>query len=358
MNRVHLANTDFEFELAHPSRDTLENGWNKNPISLQLQYLPLLYAKEEDIVAVAEIPDPAFLQGLKDQAWRKGAGLPQMALLQEIDPFVNCECVSWGYSQQVQAWAHQRKMKYEMPDWPVVQEVNSKAFSHRYTTLKDATLLWNEQELKMWLQSFSGKKVLKSCFGLSGKGLYIIQEKTSNEELIRFCEKEWKQQRPIVAEPWLERVFDFSTQWNISPEGGIECVGSTVFETNAYGTYNATVAGPEASIFGPYLSFLEAHKHASRIVLQEMFKKGFFGNVGIDALLYKCHERSKICLYPIVEVNARKTMSWVALMMQQRWFVDRTIRFEFLHASSSGISLLPAGLQGRKLFSHGLFLSY
>ncbi len=356
MNRVHIANTDFEFELAHPSNGSLEKGWKGQPICLQLQYLPLLYGDPEDIIAVTQIPDNSFFEQLEGQPWRKGEKLPQMVLVEEIEPYINCECLSWGYSEHVMTWARHRNMLYNMADWSVVREVNSKAFSHRYTVLKEAKQLWNDLELDAWSKSFSGKKVLKTCFGLSGKGLRIFDDATPLDELVKFCEKEWKAQRPMIAEPWLERVFDFSTQWEIS-KAEIRLVGATVFETTPYGVYNATIVGSEKVIFGNHIGFLEEHKQASIIVLQDMVEKGFFGNVGIDALLYRPAGKENIYLYPIVEVNARKTMSWVALKMQQKYFPDKTGRFEFLHYTSKGFSLLPLSLEGMKPFKHSLFLS-
>jgi len=353
----HVANTDFEFELAHPSAVPLAKAWGKHHFCLQLQYLPLLYGGPQDQVAVTAFPEKAFLESLEKLAWRKNEPLPTLVLLNEMDPFLNGECLSWGYSQQVAEWAKMRNMKYDIPvDWSVIQLVNNKAFSFKYTPFKEARLIWNRAELEDFLKSFEGIKVLKTCFGLSGQGNRLVDTPALSNELILFCDKEWAHGRPLVAEPWVDRIFDFSTQWFLDKAGRIDLLGSTVFATNAKGAYQGTVAGNENELFGEFLPYLEEHKRKVQEMLLDLSKMGFFGHVGVDALLYRFTEKKNICLYPIVEINARKTMSWVALRMQQKWFKDQTISLNLTNQTQDGISLLPRHIPGVKPFKRNLSL--
>ena len=54
---------------------------------------------------------------------------------------------------------------------------------------------------------------------------------------------------------------------------------------------------------------------------------GYFGNVGIDAMVYRSENGPQ--LHPIVEINARKTMGFAALELQKRHFPNKTITLSF-----------------------------
>lgn len=335
---VYIANIDFEFELTHPTNLSLEESWLKRLHCLQLQFIPLLYAEEGDVVAVTSMPDQKDIERLEKSL---GRALPSLVMLKEIAPFADQICYSWGPSLKIAAWAKERHMIYNIPEWSVIQQINSKAFSHTYTTLKEAALLHNKVELMCWIGSFEGPKVIKNCFGLSGSGHRFVNDQI--DPLLAFCEKEWKAGRPVIGEPWLKRVFDFSTQWFLHSDGTIELLGSTVFETASNGTYLGTLAGDEKILFGGYWNYLEEHKVICRKMILDLFELGYYGHVGVDALLY---ESDGIKLYPIVEINGRQTLSLAALRLQKNHFMGKTITLVF-SKDEAGMGLLPSHLGGR-----------
>src|SRR5262249_54997975 len=203
MSIIHLANTDFEFELIQDNGMCIEESWKQHPLCYQLQYLPYLYAEDEDLVAVSSEPDSI--------PWRA-----RSILLGSREQRPGDECRSWGYSRRIQRWAEARQIIYRMPPWEVIKKVNSKAYSfERAPQLNHAALINNENELGRWLDHTSGLKVLKTCYGLSGRGHHLIYPQTSFDQILAFCQKEWALHRPLIGEPWLERVVDFSTQWFI-----------------------------------------------------------------------------------------------------------------------------------------------
>lgn len=338
---VHLANTNVEFEFAHSPSLSLEQSLSQHPVCLQLQFLPLLFAKKDDIVAVTALPKPDYLATLRQTGWWP-KGLPHLAVLQEIEPFYGKQCQSWGSSRQVQAWAELRRMNYALPtDWRIICQVNSKAFSFRYTCLAEAALLSNEYELLDWLHKTKGPKVLKTCFGLSGQGNRQFDITAPTPEISAFCRKEWNQGRPIVGEPWLDRLSDFSTQWLIHPNQQIEWIGATRFETDSHGTYQGTLSGPEEILFSSLEFFLQQHRIFAQKALEDIAGMGFYGYIGIDAFVYRDPDTQSISLYPLVEINGRQTMSLVALRMQKHLCPGQILRLNFQQKASSQPSLLP-----------------
>lgn len=342
---VYVANTNVEFECATSSLLSLEKSWSQHPLCLQLQFLPLLFAQSDDIVAVTALPNSNYLKSLEQTGWWQAKQLPQLIPMKEIEPFYGKRCCSWGPSRQVQAWAEARHMNYSLPQsWQVICLVNSKAFSFRYTTLSEAALLYNEEELLIWLKDTSGPKILKSCFGLSGQGNRYINDASVSSEILVFCRKEWQQKRPLIGEPCLNRLYDFSTQWCIHQNQQIEWIGATRFETDLQGQYLGTLAGPEEILFASFKSFLQEHKKYAQKALEDIAKMGFFGFIGIDALLYRDAHTQDICLYPIVEINGRQTMSLVALRLQKNICPHKILRLTFQPKTIPQTTLLPTQL--------------
>lgn len=337
---VHLANTDAEFEYANPDLEKVSfiNSWSQHSLCLQLQYLPLLYAEPGDLVAVTSFPDESYLTQLVKTEWGSKS-ISKMILIEEGDPLAGLECLSWGHSKRVKEWAEKRRAKYAMPlDWDMICLINSKAFSFRYSILNEAALIENEKELNRWLAITEGFKVLKTCFGLSGMGNYRCESHSPSPHLLNFCQKEWAYGRPLIGEPWLDKVLDFSTQWKIDYQGNSVMMGATKFETDHQGNYQGTLAGEVNRLFSESVDFLHQHIEFIQRPLQEIAKMGFFGNIGFDAFLYR-DNRNQIHLQPLVEINGRKTMSLVALLMQQKHCPDRLLKLSF--SKNEKKSLLP-----------------
>ncbi|MBA3721616.1 MAG: hypothetical protein H0W88_04370 [Parachlamydiaceae bacterium] len=349
MKTIHIANTDFEFELANDDISIpIDQAWNNKTMCLQLQYLPLIYADESDAIALTTLPDQLFIEYFSSLPWRSKAKLPAFIPIgtkQKFDEYDRC--VSWGASRKIQQWANERGVYYTMPEWEIVKKINSKAYSFSNSPpLANSALIWNSNDLKKWLKIGHGKRVLKTCFGLSGKGHFHIDDHTEETKILNFCEKEWIHNRPLIAEPWLERVFDFSTQWYLDIDKGVQFIGATMFESNSKGVYQSTKIGSEDVLFGPYIHFLEKHKNICFEMLENILKIGYFGYLGIDAFIYKKTD-SAIALQPIVEINGRQTMSLAALFFQRRWFPDKTVQLFFSKDIKEKNFLLP-----NKIISH------
>jgi hypothetical protein len=315
---LHIANTNFESELSASSPSSVAGLIQAHPIFLQLQFLPLLYGEPDDGLAVTHAPSPSFAS-------------PRWHPLEERNfPYEQIE--SWGASPAIAVWAKTKKLSYSMPDWAVVKTVNSKAFSFTESPkLPGAELLHSMNELNRWDQKIEGPKVLKSCFGVSGKGHLFLP----SDHVRKFAEKEFSAGRPLIAEPWVERKLDFSTQWMIHPDQKIEYIGATVCISDQRGRYSANKVGDLPFLFGDYFPFLEKHQEAVFPILQKMAAMGYFGNVGIDAMIWGNEK-----LQPVVEINARKTMGWVALQFAKVHFPKQTIALSYL-TNSNLPNLLP-----------------
>lgn len=297
MSILHLCNTFFEWELAGKIESDLKAAFGKSPIFAQLQFLPYLYAKSSDGILVSEKPEHCPLQTYD---------------LNENPPFQKLE--TWGYSLLAKKWADHRKISYPIPPWDVVKMVNAKTYSFAKSPLPGARLIYRGDPIEKGT-------VLKNCFGTAGRGLIFADDPKAPA----FCEEEWKRGLPLIAEPWVERTLDFSTQWIISPSAEIAYLGSTICKTSAKGVHQSNRVGDKS------ISYIEEQKAFAMPVLQEMADMGYFGEVGFDAMIYQKNK-----LQPIVEINARKTMGWVALMVQKKQYSNEIIELAYLPSSQPG----------------------
>jgi hypothetical protein len=333
MLKLHIANTFFEWELEKAPRCSLAEGFSQHPIFRQLQFLPVLYAGAGEGILIADVPDREYAKRM--QAWKVFSVLhPDFPKHTEIE--------SWGPSQLIAAFAKKHQLIYEIPDFGLVHKINSKQFSFENSPkLPYATLLNNEAQAKEWLVSFPGKKVLKTCYGVSGKGHLIIDDPSFPwERIAPFLTREWNVKLPVIAEPWVDRLLDFSTQWLIHKNKEVAYIGATLCENDSKGHYRSNTVGEEQELFGAYFPFLQKHLEVVRPLLSQIAELEFFGNLGIDAMVYS--EEPK--LHPVVEINARKTMGWAALMHQARDHPNRKVRFSF---APNHIGLLPQSVTGQ-----------
>lgn len=276
MSQLHICNTFFESELEGPPQSL--SAWTRSHlIIMQLQFLPLLYAAPDDFILVSALPPHPD---------------PRLRLLDDRPP--NAPIEDWGPSLAIASWAQSHGLAYSIPAWEVIRTINSKVFSFIHSPkLPGAELLLTQEEVVAWIEKTPGPKVLKTPFGTAGKG------HTRNPNVKRLYTT------PLIGEPWVERVLDFSTQWR---EG--ELVGVTLFENEPNGTYRGTYAGDVE----PWA--LAEHLAVAKPLVATIKQMGYAGNLGVDAFIYLWQGKKR--LHPVVEINARKTMSWVALQTPQK----------------------------------------
>ncbi len=329
---LHIANTFFEWECEADPHVDLYQAFHKHPVYLQLQFLPLLYANPGEEIVCSDLPEEEYI-----------ARCP-MRLRDLRANFSGAMIETWGASQIVQKWAAAKGIVYKMPPYEVVKQINAKDFTLEMTSrLPSATLVRDETEAKRWLELQTGPCVFKSCFGVSGRGhLHAEPGETSWEKILTFLKREWQADRPVVAEPWVQRVLDFSTQWKIAPSGDIAFIGATLMGNDARGGYLWSRSGSEAQLFSAYRSFVDDQKVIAESLLRHVSQLGYFGEVGLDAMLFRQGDR--VALHPVVEMNARKTMGWVCATFQQKQFPTQVVQLEY---TTEKTGLLPHTLVTR-----------
>ena len=325
----YIANIFFELELENLAGNDLKNALAKNKTLKQLQYLPLLYLTEDDTLLVTEYPQQSYLD-------RFNFPLPNIELIGDV--FMGQKLLSWGASDLISKWA---KDKFAMPSFSCAKKINSKLWTFQHVMpLKGAKVIFSQKELEDAVSGTSLNWVLKTDQGFAGRGNLVFNLKTLNKAL-KLVDNH--SQNGLILEPWVERALDFSSQWVISKEGEIFLLGITKCLNTPQGVYSGTEAGPPALVFGKFLPLVEEHVAYCKNYLKKVVKEGFYGHLGIDAMVY-----DRATLHPIVEVNARMTMSAAIFLYHQFHRESEVTRIYYSNHDSNKTNLLPDGYQ-RKL---------
>lgn len=352
MKSFLFTNAFFEEELSTFSSLSLMQFLQRHPLYTQLQYLSCFLASSSEVPLLSHPPDSSYLTHLKNL----GLAPSSFALL--TDAPTPSSLSSWGFSKSLSKWAQEKNCTYNTPALEVIYKIQSKEFSFlSFPQPKHSQKIASSEELTFWWESFSGPKVLKTLFGSSGRGHFLSSGETLDlPKALSFFTKHKELSPALIAQPWLTRILDFSSQWHISQDGTSSYLGATLCENSSRGTYQRSITGKEELLFHKHLAYFEEHLLYAQKALAVLKELSFFGHVGFDAFLYQDPDTHLIKLFPIVEINARKTMGWAAVQLLQKLSLSSntllSIHYQSTKTSSQG--LLPSSHQGIT-FSKQLF---
>ncbi|MCF7806130.1 MAG: ATP-grasp domain-containing protein [Simkaniaceae bacterium] len=315
MKKLHIANVNFEFLIDRPQQVNLASSFYLHPNFLQLQFLPPLYTQEPYLTTTK--------MGINNFTF-------------DNPPEGDFEVESWGYSPLIAEWAHQKGYVYHMPSYDLVKLASSKKFSFLNSPqLPGSKLISSTDDLDFDQYPV----VLKSEYGFAGRGLKIYHAPPDPKD--PFIQRELTMGRCLIAEPWVQTHLNFSTQYYLSPTS-IEKLTSCIIENDAKGAYLSTYTGVDHLLRQYTEHYIEAEK-----LLKKLQTMGYFGHVGVDAFIWDKG------LHPIVEINPRKTMSYVAFRHAQ----EKQMQFKWQQIKNCATNLLPSQLNCKNkthFFSLGL----
>lgn len=173
------------------------------------------------------------------------------------------------------------------------------------------------------LAALGGVPVLfKAAYACAGRG--HRRAEADDAELRAWLEKSIATHGCVIAEPWLERVMDFSALYEMSP-AGVELVGMSRIDNDAAGRFRGIRVAPKWSkLIEPEVAkflFKEARMkdwYNDRISEQLAgLLPGYRGPIGVDAMVHRRADGA-LALRHVVEVNVRMTMGRVALELQAK----------------------------------------
>lgn len=284
-------------------------------LAADLAPLMLFLAAREDVVLCPRPPSPAWLATVQ----AAGFALPQ--LVEAWRGPVSAH-QPWGRSPETEGWT------------PSLREAYDKvaALRWRAALLVGPEMTPGEAEVCSTMAEVEAAAargwLLKARFSTAGRGRRRGPLDAGGR---RWAEGVLASQGAIRAEPWRERVLDFSLHFDLAER--MRFVGSVRFDTDARGQFLGTRPGrwwtrepPELQRFlHGKLPALAARMAAS--LGPELAALGLRGPVGVDAFVHR-HEGG-LRLDPLVEVNPRWTMGRISLALQARLHPQARARWVF-----------------------------
>ena len=157
----------------------------------------------------------------------------------------------------------------------------------------------------------------------------LLADEALSPELCKWLETAWQQQSSVVVEPWLERVFDFSVQYEMSA-GGLKHIGYARMVNNPRGQFQGILTNALCKGLAPelvrFLMQREPEQGRPRVfhhfetslahrLEAALHAAQFRGPIGVDALLFRDHS-GQLQIKSVVEINPRFTMGRVALELE------------------------------------------
>ncbi|MFE6188718.1 ATP-grasp domain-containing protein [Streptomyces sp. NPDC056465] len=208
------------------------------------------------------------------------------------------------------------------PGAAVCKEVNGKIFSRELVdaaglTAVPGAVCRTVEELAAALDTHLVRAgtpvVVKESLGVSGRGMVVLEDAGRGERLLRMIERRAGADRrvSVVVERWIDKQADLNYQFVVGRDGGVtfETVKTALTENGVH----------RGHLFPPDLrpDQIGELQVAADVIGKELAAAGYFGLVGVDALL-----AADGTLYPCLEINARFNMATYQNRVSERLIQD------------------------------------
>lgn len=228
----------------------------------------------------------------------------------------------WGWSNRILKLAEACKVQLSAPPLNAVRKVNARSFRHALSRKFDCglpgeTCVESIADIEEAIGSphFEQGYVLKSEWGQSGRGQVRGEHAAQFARHRNWAIRRLRQAQRLILEPRLDPVCEYSLQWDIPRTGDPTLFALTQLFCTQSGQYLSSVVRPPDT---PQL-FMELLIEIQKLAVTELQRMGYFGPVGIDAMVYRTHT-GQLELRPMQDINARWTMGRLAVHWANRCF--------------------------------------
>ena len=256
--------------------------------------------------------DPCILKNYRDYDKNYLTKLQNMGFyIPKLDPQAKGEKSWWGKHH----------------NYSLEQTLNSKITSARLASehgwgFFQGALVSTIDEIKLHLIKFPQYKnwIIKRPHGFSGIGHYQFESHNMNAFIISKI-----LMGEVLLEPLYKRIFDIGTTFEIV-NGVIQRQFMVENFNSPLGGFRGGVGAKSVDkfkkyIFERYSYSLDALEKITQEIAHAYLEMGAIGNVQIDSFIYE--EEGLLKLYPLVEVNYRKSMGLVIQSLADRSSAER-----------------------------------
>ncbi|HEV2802714.1 MAG TPA: hypothetical protein VGW12_19740 [Pyrinomonadaceae bacterium] len=306
-SRLWHMNADFETELATRGR-TYRRPLSFVALNRRLAPHLLWLASAGDALLVEESPSESFAK----EAERRGIELLTSGAAKKGADRI---FTPWGWTASMVALCERIGARVPAVSIDTIRRVNSKLWSHRLEqelgiALPGACVAESFAELEEAVARAcpraGDKWVIKNPFGFAARERVLGRGARLEGAQATWARRQFAAGETLIFQPWLERVREYGVTLEIGAGGRVDIQGISDLQTNGAGTSTGYLLG--RPIDAGRRKELES---VARTVASRLYAEGYTGPAGVDALE---HTRG---LHPLLEVNARYTMGFVALAVER-----------------------------------------
>ena len=314
--RLWYMNADFEVELSHYEFELSQASGAYRPLpsyealNRRLALHLLWLASAGDALLMRE-PWP---EQQRIEAERRGVRLvsperPESSLATH-------QFTPWGWTPSaLEAGERAGAVVSRAAPLEVVARLNSKLWSHALevelgwaqpgaaTAATFAELL---EAVKRACPAANDKWVIKSPFGFAARERVLGRGPLLDGPQAKWSERRLKNGETLIFQPWLDVVREYGVVLVIERDGAQRIEGFSDLQTNGAGTGKGYLLGRQ-----PAPQRAAELEEIARVVGARLFREGYHGPVGIDALEHAGG------LHRLLEINARYTMGFVAVAVER-----------------------------------------
>lgn len=275
-------------------------------IQAELATAWIAVADEGDAIWCPESIPPEFWDGLVAQ------GLPRVIAIGPGDPVPReAEFVPWGWNSDAVAWARRHGLTPASPPLDIVRAANSRRFSFAMEQ-ETGTALAGSAECVTWenlaariRELGDNRWVIKAQYSHAARER-LLGHGPPNEAAEPWVRKRIARDGAVYLEPWVERLAEIGVQWDLRTGESPRLVGVTPLLCHPDGRYLGSLFRSAATE-----RWWDEAVDGTRPVAERLARDGYFGPLGIDAMLYRDGGSQRV--RPIQDVNARWTMGRLSL---------------------------------------------
>jgi hypothetical protein len=301
-------NADFEVELSSDARRPYRRTQAFAALNRRLSAQLLWLTTPGDALLVEE-PWP---DALAEEARRRGVGLVST---RERGSQAGRLFTPWGWTPTAAAAGERAGADVRPVAFDVVERVNSKLWSHALEVetgwvSPGACVARTVEELtEAAARACPGagdKWVVKSPYGFAARDRVLGRGPRVEGAQGAWAARRFARGESLIFQPWLEVVREYGVVTEVGRDGSHRVLGVSDLRTNGAGTGVGYVLGRP-----PSPARMEELEGVAALVCARLYSEGYCGPAGIDALEHAGG------LHPLLEVNARYTMGFVALAVER-----------------------------------------
>lgn len=337
--RLHLFNPEHDIALSHnTARFTAPRAGRV--LRANLDFLPLLWADDDDVVLVAE--DAAVAPNEKSGNSNYSTNLTPFfrgrrvtaSMLRDL-PIT--EVCPWGWDEaichELLQWGVSADVLPTHTQLQVIRQLSSRQFAASILRelVAETDELVGEAEVMMTLPehflppansqaevSGNPTEVWKAPWSSSGRGVRFISQRPTAEQM-GWARNVLERQGCLTREPYYNNIMDFGMEF-LADEKEISYRGLSLFDTTN-GAYCGNLLATEEEKRSRLEAFISLElvdrvQQSIRKHLWPHLRKNYKGPFGVDMMIVGTSTGSR--LHPMVEINLRHTMGHVAISLAER----------------------------------------